>query len=56
VDTWQEHFAQAGVTDRDIASLAERLECDALLSQSIGFDPARFQTSPAKPRRPSPFR
>ena len=56
VDTWQEHFAQAGVTDRDIASLAERLDGDALLSQRIGFDPARFQTSPAKPRRSSPFR
>ncbi len=56
VDTWQEHFAQAGVTDRDIASLAERLDGDALLSQRIGFDPARFQTSPAKRRRPSPFR
>ena len=56
VDTWQEHFAQAGVTDRDIASLAERLDGDALLSQRIGFDPARFQTSPAKRKRPSPFR
>ena len=56
VNTWQEHFAQAGVTARDIASLAERIDGEELLSQRIGFDPARFQTSPAKRKRPSPFR
>jgi len=56
VNTWQEHFAQAGVAARDIASLAERIDGEALLSQRIGFDPARFQNSPAKRKRPSPFR
>jgi serine/threonine-protein kinase HipA len=56
VNTWQEHFAQAGVTARDIASLAERIDGEELLSQRIGFDPVRFQNSPAKRKRPSPFR
>ena len=56
VNTWQEHFAQAGVTARDIASLAERIDGEALLRQRIGFDPARFQASPAKRKKPSPFR
>ena len=56
VNTWQKHFAQVGVTARDIASLAERIDGEELLSQRIGFDPARFRTSPAKRKRPSPFR
>jgi serine/threonine-protein kinase HipA len=55
VNTWQTHFAQAGVTARDISNLAERLDGEALLSQRIGFDPARFQASPARRKRPSPF-
>jgi len=56
VNTWKEHFAQAGVTVRDIASLAERLDGDALLSQRSGFNPVSYQSSPAKRNRPSPFR
>ncbi len=56
VNTWRKHFAQAGVAACDIASLAERIDGEELLSQRIGFDPARFQTSPAKRKRPSPFR
>ena len=56
VNAWQQHFAQAGVTARDISSLAERLDGEALLSQRMGFDSASFQASPAKRKRPSPFR
>jgi serine/threonine-protein kinase HipA len=56
VNTWQEHFAQARVTARDIASLAERLDGEELLSQRSAFDPARYQASRAKRNRPSPFR
>jgi len=56
VNTWQGHFARAGVTQRDIESLAERIDGEDLLSQRIGFDPAKFQSSPAKRKRPSPFR
>jgi serine/threonine-protein kinase HipA len=56
VNTWQAHFAQAGVTSGDIASLAERIDGEGLLSQRIGFDPARFQPASTKTRKPSPFR
>jgi serine/threonine-protein kinase HipA len=56
VNSWQAHFAQVGVTARDIESLAERIDGEGLLSQRIGFDPARFQSSPARRKRPSPFR
>lgn len=56
VNTWQTHFAQAGVTARDIESLAERIDGEELLSQRIIFDQAQFQSSPAKRKRPSPFR
>jgi serine/threonine-protein kinase HipA len=56
VNSWQKHFAQTGVTARDIASLSQRIDGEALLSQRMGFNPAQFQTSPAKRKRPSPFR
>ncbi|MFJ1260653.1 type II toxin-antitoxin system HipA family toxin [Cupriavidus sp. CuC1] len=56
VNTWQEHFAQAGVTERDIESLAERIDGEELLTQRTGFDQARFQSAPAKRKRASPFR
>jgi serine/threonine-protein kinase HipA len=56
VNDWREHFAHAGVTARDIGSLAERIDGEELLSQRIGFDPAGFQTSAAKCNRPGPFR
>lgn len=56
VDTWQEHFARAGVTEHDIGSLAERIDGEELLAQRTGFDPARFQSAPAKRKRTSPFR
>ena len=56
VNTWKEHFTQAGVTERDIASLAERIDGDPLLSQRRGFEPASYQSAPAKRNRPSPFR
>jgi serine/threonine-protein kinase HipA len=56
VATWQQHFAQAGVTARDIASLAERLDGEQLLRQRSRFDPARYPSAPAKRIRPGPFR
>ncbi len=56
VNTWQEHFAQAGVTARDIESLAERIDGEQLLTQRTGFDQARFPSAPAKRKRTSPFR
>jgi len=56
VNTWQAHFTQAGVTRRDIQSLAERIDGEELLAQRKGFDPTRFQSAPAKITRTSPFR
>ena len=56
VDTWKEHFAHAGLTERDIDSLAERIDGDTLLTQRTDFDPARFQSAPIKRKRTSPFR
>lgn len=55
VDTWQAHFAQAGVTERDLQSLAERIDDDVLLSQRRGFDPSRYSSPPVRAKRPSPF-
>ena len=56
VNTWKEHFAQAGVTQRDIENLAERIDGDELLAQRTNFEQARFQAAPAKRKRSSPFR
>ena len=56
VNTWKEHFAKAGVTQRDIENLAERIDGDELLAQRTNFEQARFQAAPAKRKRPSPFR
>lgn len=55
VDTWQAHFAQAGVTERDLQSLSERIDDDVLLSQRRSFDPSRFTSPPPRGRRPGPF-
>ncbi|MCA0186169.1 MAG: HipA domain-containing protein [Proteobacteria bacterium] len=56
VDTWREHFAQAGVSARDIESLAERIDGAELLAQRSGFDPTGYQAAPARKPRRSPFR
>ena len=56
VNTWKEHFARTGVTKRDIASLALRIDGAPLLGQRSGFDPAAYQSAPARRSRPSPFR
>lgn len=56
VTAWQAHFAQVGVTERDIESLAERIDGEELLGQRTGFDPTRFQSAPTKRARTNPFR
>ena len=56
VNTWKEHFARAGVTARDIASLAQQLDCDLLLRQRSGFNPAAYPSAPTRRNRPGPFR
>ncbi|MFT4241010.1 MAG: HipA domain-containing protein [Acidovorax sp.] len=56
VDGWREHFARAGVSARDIDSLAERIDGPELLHQRRGFDAARVPAAPARRRGGSPFR
>ncbi|MDD4887744.1 MAG: HipA domain-containing protein [Thiomonas sp.] len=55
VTEWREHFVRAGVTPRDIESLAERIDGTELLNQRTRFDPTRFQSSPTKRKKPGPF-
>ena len=55
VNTWQVHFARVGVSQRDIDSLAQRIDGDALLAQRAGFDPVRFQSPPVRKKRSGPF-
>jgi serine/threonine-protein kinase HipA len=54
VDGWRKHFAQHGVSDADLESLAERIDGDPLLGQRQTFNPADYAT-PARARRRSPF-
>lgn len=56
VDTWKEHFAHAGVSARDILSLAGRIDDDVLLTQRLTFNPARYPSGAARQKRASPFR
>ena len=56
VNNWKQHFARAGVTARDIDSMAQRIDGEALLNQRLDFDQTRFQAAPAKRKRASPFR
>ena len=55
VDGWREHFARVGVSPRDLETLAERLDGEALQAQRRGFDPARLEALPARRKRTSPF-
>ena len=55
VNTWRDHFAQAGVTERDITYLAEHIDGPALLSQRTGFDPSRVSNQPARRKRAPPL-
>jgi serine/threonine-protein kinase HipA len=56
VHTWRDHFAQAGVSPRDLSALAERLDGSPLGAERRGFDPARYPAVRAARRRGSPFR
>jgi hypothetical protein len=56
VNRWKEHFAEAGVTERDIESLAERIDGEELLSQRDTFDPTHFAGPAPSRKRPGPFR
>ena len=55
VKGWREHFAAVGVTERDLASLAERIDADELRLQRDRFDASAYPAAAAKPRRVRPF-
>jgi len=55
VNTWKAHFAELGVSLRDIESLAQQIDGDYLLRQRTGFDPRHFALAQVKRRHKSPF-
>jgi serine/threonine-protein kinase HipA len=55
VNTWREHFGHVGVSERDIESLAERIDGAELLTQRKDFDQTRFPSAPARRKRANPF-
>ncbi len=55
VNGWREHFLATGVSERDVQSLAERLDADELRVQRERFDASTFGAAPVKPKRASPF-
>jgi serine/threonine-protein kinase HipA len=55
VNTWKLHFAQMGVSPRDIENLAQQIDGDFLLKQRTGFEPSRFVLLPSKRPRKGPF-
>ena len=55
VNTWKLHFAEVGVSPRDIESLAQQIDGEFLLRQRNGFEPERFVVSTGKRLRKSPF-
>jgi serine/threonine-protein kinase HipA len=55
VSTWKSHFAEMGVSPRDIESLAQQIDGEFLLRQRNGFEPERFVVATGKRLRKSPF-
>ena len=55
VNDWQAHFSAAGVSERDMESLAERIDADELRGQRESFDPSGYEAPPERQRRPGPF-
>lgn len=55
IDTWRQHFTSCGVTDSDIARLAESLDGEELLRQRRGFNAAAYPSAPARRPRRGPF-
>jgi serine/threonine-protein kinase HipA len=55
VNTWKLHFAEMGVSPRDIESLAQQIDGEFLLRQRNGFEAERFVVATGKRLRKSPF-
>ena len=56
VNIWKLHFAQVGVSPRDIENLAQQIDGNYLLQQRTSFEPGRFVLPPVKRPRKNPFR
>jgi serine/threonine-protein kinase HipA len=54
INTWKEHFLQAGVSAADMQSLAERINGEELLAQRTAFKPDKYRAAPRR-QRTSPF-
>lgn len=55
VQTWRDHFVQVGVSARDIESLAQQIDGEALRGQRNAFDPSSFAAAARRARRSGPF-
>ena len=55
VNSWKLHFAQVGVSPRDIENLAQQIDGDYLLQQRTGFKSESFTLLPGKRPRKGPF-
>ena len=55
VDTRQDHFTSCGVTQGDIAQLAERIDGEELVRQRRAFSAADYQAARARKPRRGPF-
>jgi serine/threonine-protein kinase HipA len=55
VNNWKLHFAQMGVSPRDIDNLAQQIDGHYLLQQRNSFKPERFISLPSKRPRKGPF-
>ena len=55
VNNWKLHFAQMGVSPRDIENLAQQIDGHYLLQQRNSFKPERFISLPSKKLRKGPF-
>lgn len=55
VSQWRGHFSALGVTQRDIESLAERIDGEELMGQRLSFAPVAYQSLPIKRKKKGPF-
>ena len=55
VGTWRRHFASLGVTDGDIAQLAQRIDGEELLRQRRDFNAASYPAASSRRARRGPF-
>jgi len=55
VNGWREHFETAGVSQRDIESLAQQIDGDELRAQREAFSPADYASKGIRLRRSGPF-